>query len=96
MNRTAMRAADVRRDLQLAAELLELWRLCRKSRCLRARACRGDERRCCEMLADWSEALSFKDKRVSFAEALERLHAQRDQTAGAPGRGRVNTSSITA
>jgi hypothetical protein len=60
-------------DLQRAAELLELWRVCRKSHCWRARACRGEARACCEMLADWSEALSMKDKRVSFAEALERL-----------------------
>ncbi len=66
-------------DLQHAAELLELWRLCRKSSCRRARACRGDARACCEMVADWSEALSLRDKRVSFSEAIERLrepHAQ--------------------
>ena len=69
-------AVDMAKDLQLAAQLLELWRLCRKSRCQRARACRGDARRCCEMLADWSEALSLKDKRVSFAEAIERLREQ--------------------
>ena len=77
------RAADVRRDLQLAAQVIELWRLCRKSRCRRARACRGDARACCAMLADWSEALSLKDKRVSFAQAIERLRQQRDQTATA-------------
>ena len=68
-----MHAADASRDLQLAAQLLELWRLCGKSRCRRARACRGDTRRCCEALVDWSEALSMKDKRVSFAEAMKRL-----------------------
>jgi hypothetical protein len=31
------------------------------------------------MLLDWSEALSLKDKRVSFAEAVERLREQRGQ-----------------
>jgi hypothetical protein len=76
MDKTAMRAADVSRDLRLAAELLEIWRLCGKSCCRRARACRGDARRCCEMLADWSEALSMRDKQVSFAEAMERLRVQ--------------------
>ena len=62
-------------DVQHAAELLELWRLCRKSSCRRARACRGDTRACCEMLVDWSEALSLKDKRLGFADAMERLCA---------------------
>ena len=60
-------------DLQRAAELLELWRVCRKSHCRRARACRGEARTCCEMLVDWSEALSLKDKRIGFAEAMQRL-----------------------
>jgi hypothetical protein len=60
-------------DLQHAAELFELWRLCCKSRCRRSRACRGDTRACCEMLVDWSEALLLKDKRVGFMEAIERL-----------------------
>jgi hypothetical protein len=60
-------------DMQRAAELLELWRLCRKSQCRRARACRGDARACCEMLANWAEELSWKDKRVGFDEAIERL-----------------------
>ena len=83
MNRTEIRAADARRDLQLAAQVIELWRLCGKSRCRRAGSCRGDARRCCERLVDWSEALSLKDKRVSFAEAIVRLRAQRDQTATA-------------
>ena len=59
-----------------AAQLLEIWRLCGKSRCRRVRACQGDLRRCSEALADWFESLSMKDKRVSFAEALARLRAQ--------------------
>ena len=63
-------------DLQRGAELLELWRLCRKSSCRRARACRGDARACCEMLVDWSGALSLKDKRVGFAGAIERLRGK--------------------
>jgi hypothetical protein len=72
--RFAPMAIAAETDLQRAAELFELWRLCCKSRCRRARACRGDAGACCEMLADWSETLSLKDKRVSFAEAIERLH----------------------
>jgi hypothetical protein len=60
-------------DLERAAELFELWRLCRKAQCRRARACREEARTCCEMLMDWSDALSIKDKRVGFSEAIERL-----------------------
>jgi hypothetical protein len=67
------RETNVTTDLQRAAELFELWRLCRKAQCRRARACCGDARACCEMLLDWSEALSLKDKRVGFAEALQRM-----------------------
>jgi hypothetical protein len=66
-------------DLQSAAEVLELWRLCRKSQCRRARACRGDARECCERLAHWAEVLSMKDKRVGFAEALRRLRQSEEQ-----------------
>ena len=72
-NRASERIMPAPTDLQHAAELFELWRLCRKSICRRARACRGDTRACCEMLVDWSEVLSLKDKRVGFVEALERL-----------------------
>jgi hypothetical protein len=72
LDKTAPRDANWT-DLQRASELFELWRLCRTSHCRRAGACRGDTRRCCEMLVDWSEALSLKDKRVDFAEVMERL-----------------------
>ena len=70
------REVNVTTDLERAAELLELWRVCRKAQCRRARACRGDARACCEMLVDWSETLSWKDKRVSFVEVMERLREQ--------------------
>jgi hypothetical protein len=63
-------------DLERAAELFELWRLCRKSHCRRAQTCRGEARACCEMLVDWSDALSMKDKRVGFAEAMQRLRKE--------------------
>ncbi len=66
------RPTDLTRDLELAARLLVLWRLCRKSRCRRARCC-CEPRRCCELLVDWSEALALKDKRVGFDDALRRL-----------------------
>ncbi|MGB6948921.1 MAG: hypothetical protein WBD84_06930 [Methyloceanibacter sp.] len=64
---------NVTTDLERAAQLFELWRLCRKSNCRRARGCRGDARACCESLTEWSEALSLWDKRIGFAEALKRL-----------------------
>jgi hypothetical protein len=92
MAETDMRGAAVRRDLHLAAELLEMWRLCGKSHCRRARACRGDTSRCCGMLADWYEVLKLKDKRVSFAEAMWRLReqsAQPTEKRGCPGQARA-------
>jgi hypothetical protein len=57
MKKQELRAADASRDLRLAAQLLELWRLCGKSRCRRAWACRGDARRCCEGLVDDARTL---------------------------------------
>ena len=68
--------AEADEDLLLAARLLELWRLCGKTACRRARDCRGDPRSCCETVADWAESFSTKDKRMSFEEAMERLRAQ--------------------
>jgi hypothetical protein len=76
MGKAEIRAADLSRDLRLAAELLEIWRLCGKSRCRRARACHGDPRVCCNRLADLSDSLSRRDKRVSFEEAMQRLRDQ--------------------
>lgn len=63
----------VETNLQRAAELFELWRLCRKSRCRRAGVCRGDVRACCETLLDWSERLALRDRRVDFAAAMQQL-----------------------
>jgi hypothetical protein len=71
-----MGAADTQSDLRLAARLIELWRLCAKTRCRRAHACRGDLRRCSQNLADWHEALSMKDKRIGFDEAMQALREQ--------------------
>ncbi len=74
--RFAPMAIAAESDLELAAELLELWGLCRKSQCRRARSCRGEARICCDMLMDWSEELQLKSKRVGFAEAIERLRKE--------------------
>ena len=71
--RFAPMAIAAETDLERAAEQFELWRLCCKSQCRRARTCRGEARTCCEMLVDWSDALSLKSKRVGFADAIERL-----------------------
>ena len=62
-------------DLLLVARLLELWRLCGKTACRRARDCRGDPQRCCEALAEWSEMLATKDKTSSFEQQLQRLRS---------------------
>jgi hypothetical protein len=66
-------AIPAQTDLHRAAALFELWRLCRKSRCKRAHACRGDARACCETLLAWSERLALRDKSVNFATAMQRL-----------------------
>jgi hypothetical protein len=71
-------ASPARTDLQRAAALFELWRLCRKSCCRRARACRGDARGCCETLLAWSERLALRDKHVDFAAAMERLRDEKE------------------
>ena len=77
MNDAQLRAANAEpeNDMLLAARLIELWRVCGKVACKRARACRGDPRQCCEALVDWSETLSMKDKSLSFREAIERLRS---------------------
>ncbi len=62
-------------DLLLAARLLELWRLCGKTVCRRARDCRDDPRRCCEAPAELSEMLAMKDKISSFEQQLQRLRS---------------------
>ena len=62
-------------DLLLAAQLFELWRLCGKTVCRRARDCRGDPRICCEALVEWSEMLATKDKISSFEQQLQRLRS---------------------
>ncbi len=64
---------EASREFQLAAQLLELWRLCGKSRCRRARACRGDAGSCCQALVDWAEEFRLKPKNLSFMQALQRL-----------------------
>ncbi len=68
-----MSAADSKSDFQLAAQLFELWRLCGKSCCRRARACRGDARACCTIVVEWSEEFRLKDKTVNFEQAMQRL-----------------------
>ncbi len=74
--RKAKTQAEADEDLLLAARLLELWRLCGKTACRRARDCRGDPRRCCEALAEWSEMLATKDKTSSFEQCMDELRAK--------------------
>jgi hypothetical protein len=58
--------------LRFGADRICLWRLCGKAGCLRARACRGDARRCAGRVRDWLEALDAEKRaRRSFA-AIER------------------------
>ena len=73
--RKAKTQAEADEDLLLAARLLELWRLCGKTVCRRARDCRGDPRGCCDALVEWSEMLATKDKTSSFEQQLQRLRS---------------------
>ncbi len=73
MTKETVRTSDSKTDLELAAQLLELWRLCGKSSCRRARSCRGDARVCCQSVIHWEEEFRLKPKNVSFAQALQRL-----------------------
>jgi hypothetical protein len=62
----------------LYAERLQLWRLCRQTSCLRARACRGDPLHCCRRFADWAEAVKEAAQRDRHANdpAAEALRAE--------------------
>ena len=68
----------------LWSDLLLLWRLCDKSACSRARACKGDERRCLphyfsllpEGVQDWYGCLArCKKDGVPFDDAIAELEA---------------------
>ena len=71
-------------ELRFGADRICLWRLCGNAVCLRARACRGDARRCAGLVLDWLEALEEEKRaRPSFAaierqlETMEELRAYR-------------------
>jgi hypothetical protein len=72
------RPTETKTDLEIAAVLFELWRLCASARCRRARACCGEARDCCEKLLAWSEILETKDKSVGLMEAIHRLRGGSD------------------
>ncbi len=63
---------------RLYAERLQVWRLCRQTSCLRARACRGDPHHCCRRFADWAEAVKAEARRERHANdpAAEALRAE--------------------
>jgi hypothetical protein len=54
--------------MRFAADRVCAWRLCREGVCLRARACRGDVRRCAALLSGWFTAFEAERRaRPSFA-----------------------------
>jgi hypothetical protein len=63
----------IENDVEAAAERFELWRMCSKPRCRRARACRGDARRCGERYVDWSEARALRESQADLSEVKRAL-----------------------
>ena len=56
------------RTMRFGADRICLWCLCSDPRCRRARACRGDVRRCAGLMADWLTAIDEEKRaRPSFA-----------------------------
>lgn len=49
------------RDADEAAKNFQLWRVCHKGACRRARACAGDALQCCGRFVDWAEQLVETD-----------------------------------
>ncbi len=50
------------RDADEAAKNFQLWRVCHKGACRRARACAGDVLQCCDRFVDWAEQLVETDR----------------------------------
>ena len=66
------------RALRFAADMLGLWHLCGNADCRRARACRGNVRRCAERAAEWFTAVTkTRKERLSFEAMEERLEGSR-------------------
>ncbi|HZP10677.1 DNA-binding protein [Methyloceanibacter sp.] len=57
--------------LRFAADRLCAWSLCGDGACLRARACRGDVRRCARLLGDWFAAFEAERRARPSFEAIE-------------------------
>jgi len=78
--------------LRFGADRICLWSLCGNLGCRRAKACRGDVRRCTQLITDWLAALDDERRaRPSFAtierqietpEALRAHRAWRDVSDG--------------
>jgi len=80
MRNAEAHAAEHENDISLAARVLELWRLCGRTSCRRARDCRGDARKCCESVAEWSAILALKNKKLSFQQCLQALRVKQSSS----------------
>ena len=69
-------------DCEGAAQQWEVWRMCQKPRCRRARACRGNARRCRTMYVEWSEALALKESQANVSEVRRALMARLGVSSG--------------
>jgi hypothetical protein len=68
-------ATRTQESYRLYAERLQLWLLCERVSCRRARACRSDPLDCCRRFADWADAVRTaaqheRDARDPHAEIL--------------------------
>ena len=66
----------VDQDSERSARRFQLWRVCHKSQCRRARACRGDVLECCNRFVDWAEHLVAADKDVDMSRIYRALMRQ--------------------
>jgi len=68
--------ALVNEDAEEAAKNFQLWRVCHKRACRRARACAGDVPQCCNRFVDWVEQLVAADKNIDMSRVYRALMRQ--------------------
>ena len=82
MDSTLKDHAAMERTLRFGADRICLWCLCGDAKCARAKACRGDVRRCAALITQWLEALDAAQfARPSFAEIERALATPQDLRA---------------
>ena len=77
-----MSRADMERALRFGADRIALFHLCGDRACTRAKACRGDVRRCSELAETWLQAIEAEMRaRPDFAEIERRIETAEELRA---------------